>query len=289
MNDVPCWTCAPRGAIASLLVLLLGIGMTRCAPKVKKIEGDVALAVQQGLELGTGAFDHSRFDAILRRYAKEERRQFDYTGLKAQEAELDDYLEQVARADLAKLSRNELLAFFINAYNAYTLKTILKTMTPERPSGVASIRDVPDVFDAKNHQVGGFTVSLNNMEHNILRPFFKDPRVHFAVNCASVSCPPLAGSAYTGEGIDEQLEAAARRTLQSPEYIRIDHNRLLVSKILDWYGSDFLTEGYHGAASSPAQYIARYATDEVRQFLAARGGKVTIEFMSYDWSLNKAS
>jgi hypothetical protein len=134
---------------------------------------------------------------------------------------------------------------------------------------------------------GGESISLNNIEHNILRPFFKDPRVHFAVNCASISCPPLADSAFKGETIDEQLDAAARRTLQSPDYVRVENGTLLVTRILDWYGSDFITPGYRDASDSIADYIGSYGTDEVKQFIRLHSKNIPIEFMPYNWSLNR--
>jgi hypothetical protein len=270
-----------------LPVMLVFLAQTSCAPKAKIIEGEIGQKVQEGITNGKESFDHSKFDAILRRYSKPDTRQFDYAGLKAQQGELESFLQQVSRADLARLSRSELLAFFINTYNAYTIKTILDTMTPDRPAGVASIRDIPNVFGVRKHAVGGSTLSLDNIEHNILRPFFKDPRIHFAVNCASVSCPALANHAFTGANIDEQLDAVARRTLQSPDYLRIEGDRLLLTKILDWYGSDFVKPGYRGAASSLVEAIKLYTAPEVQKFIAARGDKTAVGFMPYDWSLNK--
>ncbi len=272
------------GLVPSILLILT---LTSCSPKAKIIEGEIGQQVQEGIAHGKESFDHSKFDAILRQHSRPEVSQFDYAGLKAQQGELDSYLQQVSRADIARLSRNELLAFFINAYNAYTIKTILDTMTPARPAGVASIRDISNVFGVRRHAVGGSTLSLDNIEHNILRPFFKDPRVHFAVNCASVSCPALADHAFSGANIDEQLDAAARRTLQSPAYLRIESDKLFLTKILDWYGSDFVKPGNRGAANSLVEAIKPYTAPEVQKFIAARGDKTNVQFMSYDWSLNK--
>ena len=270
-----------------LTAMTLLLSQASCTPKARMIEGDIAQQVQQGIARGKGRFGHSKFDAILRPYSKPEAHQFDYAGLKLQQSEFESYLKQVAHADIASLSRDELLAFFIDAYNAYTIKTILDTMTPDRPTGVASIRDISNVFGVRNHAVGGAMLSLDNIEHNILRPFFKDARIHFAVNCASVSCPALANHAFTGANIDEQLEAAARRTLQSPAYLRIEGDRLLLTKILDWYGSDFVKPGYRGAANSLVEAIKPYTAPEVQKFIAARGDKTPVGFMPYDWSLNK--
>lgn len=273
--------------LAALGLFLFGLIENGCAPKAKPIGGDIAPVIQEAMAHGAGAFDHSKFDAILRRDAKPENHEFDYAELKSHEADLDAYLDQIANADLRQLSRDQLMALLINAYNAYTVKTILNTMTADRPQGVASIRDIPDVFDSRTHLVGKFPLSLNNIEHNLLRPYFKDPRVHFAVNCASVSCPPLANSAYTGEQLDAQLDAAARRTLQSPDYVRVEGDRLLLTKLLDWYGSDFITPGYRGATGSLTEFVQRYAGDPVKQAIAAHQGKLSTAFMDYNWSLNR--
>lgn len=239
--------------------------------------------------------DHSRFDRVLKAHARREGARFDYAGLQANPEDLDAYLEEAAGADLASLSRNELLALLINAYNACTIRTILETITPQDPRGVASIRDIPDVFDRKAHVVGGFRLSLNNIEHNLIRPLFKDPRIHFAVNCASISCAPLPPHALTGGRVDDQLEQAARRTLSSPAYVRVEKGRLLVTKLLDWYGSDFVTPGFRGAEPTLVRFVHTYASDDVRRWLdssdssdSSRTGNPTVTFLDYDWSLNKA-
>lgn len=278
-----------RGAAAcTVFSLLLAFGAAGCAPRATEISGEIADAVREGIAGGRDKFDHSVFDAILRRHVRLEKRQFDYSGLKPNRQDLNQYLDRVAAAELRALSRDELLAFFINAYNAFTIHSILTTMTPGRPDGVASIKDIPGVFDAKVHIVAGIALSLDNIEHNVLRPMFKDPRIHFAVNCASAGCPPLADSAYLGERISEQLDAAARRTLSSPYYVRAENGRLLVTPLLDWYGGDFTEPANLGAKRSLARYIEGYAGDEVRQLISSRRGNVPVEFMSYDWTLNRA-
>jgi hypothetical protein len=273
-----------------LLLLALAMGVAQCslAPRPQEARGEIARAIEQGITSGRSTFDHARFDALLRATVNQEQNRVDYAALKKREAELDAYLGELARANLGQLSRGELLALLINAYNAYTLKTIVKTITPARPRGVASIRDIPSVFKAAEHTVGGFRLSLDNIEHNILRPIFKDPRIHFAVSCASVSCPPLASRAYTGARVGEELEEAARRTLESPRYARVERNRLLLTKVMDWYGRDFVTAGYLGAEKTLTDYVARYARADVREFIARQRPRVPIEFLDYDWSLNRA-
>lgn len=276
-----------RFVAAPLLpVLLLALAAAGCAPRAQQIRGDVAEEIRRGLASGTESFDHSAFDALLSKHVDEEAFRVDYRGLKQDEAALDAYLAALGAARLAALGRDELFALFLNAYNASTLKTILRTMTPERPGGVPSIRDIPGVFRRSDHRVGGYLLSLDNIEHHILRPIFRDPRIHFAVNCAAVSCPPLAASAYTGARLDAQLDAAARRALGSPAYARVEAGRLLLTKVLDWYGADFTDARFAGHAASLPEYVARYAAADVREFIARHGGRPPVRFLDYDWSLN---
>jgi hypothetical protein len=137
------------------------------------------------------------------------------------------------------------------------------------------------------HRIGGFTLSLNNIEHNILRPFFKDPRIHFAVNCASVSCPPLLTRSFTAESVDDQLEFLTRNALSSDDFVRVEGDTLVVTKLLEWYGPDFITKGYKGAEKDLVSFILKYAREDVRDWIESQPSPATVEFMDYDWALNK--
>lgn len=257
------------------------------APEAEPVLGDLESALKQGLAEGGQTFDHTIWNEILGKYTNEGGRRFDYRGLKTDEARLVEYLTALAEADLTSLSRPELLALFINAYNAYTVKTILDKVSARGEYEIESIRDIRNVFDREEHVVGGFRLSLNNMEHNILRPYFKDPRIHFSVNCASTSCPPLPVKAFIGKSVEEQLEAAARQVLSSPNYVRVQEDRLVVTKIMDWYGSDFVKEGYRGAEGHLSDYIKKYTRQEVREWIASQASPPKPKFMKYDWSLNR--
>lgn len=277
------------GLVATFLLpalLVVAAGSASCAPRAREIRGDVAEEIRRGIAGGTESFDHSAFDALLAKHVDEEAFRVDYRGLKQDEAALDAYLAALGSARLATLGRDDLFALFLNAYNACTLKTILRTMTPGRPDGVASIREIPSVFSRSDHRVGGHLVSLDNIEHNILRPLFRDPRIHFAVNCAAVSCPPLGSSAFVAARLNEQLEAAARRTLGSPAYARVEDGRLLLTKVLDWYGADFTDKSFTGHAATLPAYVARYAADDIREFVERHNGRPPVRFLDYDWALN---
>ncbi len=274
-----------RALLASLLALI----QPACAPRAVALQGQAAEAVRKGIESGNSTFDHSRFSRVLETFNREMGTRFDYAGLKAHPEDLGAYLEAVGQADLSSLSRDELLAFLINAYNAATLQSVLESMDPAHPSGVSSIRDIPEVFTRKTHRIGGYLLSLDNLEHGLIRPLFKDPRAHFVVNCASVSCAPLPPQALTGSGLASQMEYAARRTLSSPDYVRVEGDRLLVTKLLDWFSADFTTQGFHGAEKSLPRYVRKYASQEVARFLDEAGGDPPLAFMDYDWSLNRAT
>lgn len=256
------------------------------APRAAPIGGDIATVIEHSIEAGTARFDHSTWDELLQKHTKMDGRRFDYAGLKHDESRFDDYLAAIASVDLATLSSPEIQALFANAYNAYTIKTILDHVGADGSYAIASIQDVPEVFSRKVHTVGGFELSLDNMEHNVLRPMFKDPRFHFAVNCASMSCPPLPMRAFTGEQLEDQLEAVTRHALQNPDYVTVDGDALLVTKILEWYGSDFTNPEYRGSERTLPAFIAKYATDDVSKLIAARGGSVDVKFRDYDWRLN---
>ena len=273
----------------SLLLLALLPGLCSCAPKAVEIRGEAAEAIRRGIASGRGSFDHAAFTRVLSRHSRDMGRRFDYDGLRDHPEDLAAYLKSIEGADLPLLSRDELLALLINAYNAFTIDSILGTYqgSPGRP--VASIRDIPEVFSRKTHVVGGYELSLDDLEHGLIRPLFKDPRIHFVVNCASVSCAPLPPEALGGARLDSQLESAVRGALSSPDYLRLEDGRLKVTKLLDWYGGDFVTEGFRGAEKSLPRYLRKYAAEEVVRFIDAAGGDPPFGFLDYDWALNRAA
>lgn len=222
-------------------------------------------------------FDHSTFDDLLQRHVDADGR-IDYRGMREDAAELDRYLEQLADAPFEELGRNEKLALRINAYNAFTLRLILDHQPLD------SIRDFPadHRWDAERWQVGGHTWSLNQIEHEQIRPKFREPRIHFALVCAAVGCPPLRNEAYTGARLEEQLADQTRYVHSHPRWFRFDPDRNVVhlTKLYDWYGSDFTQQ----QAPSVLDYAARYAP-ELRQALEA-GRNPDVQWLEYDWTLD---
>ena len=221
--------------------------------------------------------DHSVFGDLLGKYVKNGR--VDYAGFKADQAKLDQYLSDLEKVDPDTLSRNDQLAFYINAYNAWTIKLVL-TGYP----GLKSIKDLGSIFQSpwskEFVRINGRTLTLDDIEQKILRPRFKDPRVHFAINCASKSCPPLIAEPYLGATIDAQLNKVTRDFINGPNNYRLDGDTLWVSSIFKWYAEDFNND--------PAGFCLKYAEPPLKLALEKRGKRLHVNYLDYDWSLNGA-
>jgi len=201
----------------------------------------------------------------------------DYRALKADPARLDRYLDYLADVDLDAMTRDERLATLINAYNAFTLRLILDHYPVE------SIKDIPTAhrWVAKRWNLGGRTVSLDDIEHGIIRKQFDEPRIHFAVVCAAVDCPPLRREAYTAARLDAQLEDQTRYVHNHDRWLRYQPGggTIHLTSLYKWYGEDF-----DGHADSLLDYVARYHAP-LRQALAG-GDEPAIRYLDYDWALN---
>lgn len=264
--------------------MLLPLTLSACAKSAELIDNPIAAQLQEGIASGTGRFDHAELDALLKAHVREDQGRVDYAGLKSDQAKLTAYLERVAQAELNTLSEPQSKALLINAYNAYTLQLML-----EHYPNIKSIKDLNNPWGTKRYKVGQQTLSLDDIEHGLLRPLYKDPRIHFAVNCASVGCPPLAASAFEGDTLDAQLDAAAKRTLTNPRYAAREGDALKLTSILDWYGSDFTNPNFKGHAKSVAAYITPYTTPELKAFIDSKGDAIQVSFFDYDWSINDIS
>ena len=237
-----------------------------------------------GVTLG---FDHEHksWDTMLKKYQNSVGF-VNYAAWKKSPKELNTYLaslSSVKKADYDKWSVGERKAFLINAYNAFTVKLILNHYP------VKSIRKIGSFFSNPWKMeffsiLDGELQSLDPIEHQWLRkiPEFKDPRIHAAVNCASVSCPKLANDAYVAKKLDAQLDAATRYWLSDDTRNRYDMKKhdIYISKIFDWYDEDF-----GGNDKGVIEFIKKYAPKEVSEYLTKQ--KVGIEYLKYDWNLNE--
>ena len=219
---------------------------------------------------GAGRFDHAALDDLLRRVVDDEGL-VDYAGLARYAGLLDGYLARIATAHFDGLTRNDKLAFLINAYNAATLRLVLDHLP------IASIRDIPAKarWKARRWTVGGRTMSLAEIENAELRAKFADPRIHFAINCASLGCPKLRNAAFTGADIDAELDAHTRDIHADPRWLRCDADGVRLTRIYRWYEDDFVQ-----AAGSATDFALRYAP--------VIAGKPQRGWLPYDWALNAA-
>lgn len=274
------------GKLGAVCAALVTASLFACsAPAAEVLDSPIVEEMKEGRQSGSASFDHSEFDALLDEHVDLDKGRVDYAGLKEDREKFDAYLDKIAEVEIEELGEDEQLALLINAYNAYTLDSILE----EYPD-IDSIRDLSDPFEAKRHKVASYTLSLDDIEHKLIRPIFKDSRIHFAVNCAARDCPPLRPDAYTGGEIDDQLDEATADVLGSSQFVRVEGDELRVTKIMDWYGDDFVDEDFDGHASSLPAYIEQHTPDDdVRSFIEAHDGEPSVSFLDYDWRLNDVS
>ena len=219
--------------------------------------------------------DHSLFASLLDRHLKAG--MVDYKGFQKDEAILDQYLDRLAAVDPEVLSNQEQFAFYANAYNAWTLKLILS-----RYPDIGSIKELGSIFKSpwkkKIARIDGQLLTLDQIEHDILRKRFKDPRVHFAVNCASKGCPPLQEEPFTGSRLDDQLNRATVHFINASHFNRLEGDILWVSKIFDWFPEDF----NHDVIG----YFIQFADAPLRDQLEKNRDRIRVKYLDYDWSLN---
>jgi hypothetical protein len=221
---------------------------------------------------------HSGWDSLLSVHVVNGK--VDYQGFKQDEKELDTYLAILDTTRPDSLTDNEQIAYYINAYNAYTVKLILDNFKNGKP--VKSIKGIGGLFSSpwsiRFVKLGGERMTLDTLEHDILRRKFKEARVHFAVNCASTSCPPLLSEAYVAENIERQLENNTIDFLHNREFNYISGNTLYLSKIFSWFSEDFNDD--------PAAFVKKYARGDLLAALEAAGDSLRVKYLDYDWSLN---
>jgi hypothetical protein len=223
---------------------------------------------------------HALFDRTLKQFIHDGR--VDYAELKAHPPDLNRYLDQLAavtRADFRQWNERQQMAFLINAYNAYTLGLILEHYP------VKSIKDIGSSLHGPWEQpvvhLFGETLTLDTVEHKMLRRDYHEPRFHFALVCAAKSCPPLRNEAYLAGRLDEQLDDQARKFLANPEKNRVDTGERVVylSPIFKWYAADF-----EKISGSVLAALKSYWPEKASAALASGGFR--IRYTDYNWSLN---
>ena len=247
-----------------ILVLIIGFVCSNCR-SIKR-------------ETDSRPVTHELWDALLKKHVRADGF-VDYKSFVRDSAALNRYLRvlETAHPNDKNWTRNEQMAYWINAYNAYTVQLIVRNYP------VASIKDIKkgvafvnSVWDIKFIKIQGYTYDLNNIEHNILRPVFKDARIHAAVNCASFSCPKLLPEAYTADKLESQLDKSMRSFINDPLRNKVAADKAQVSEIFKWFKGDFERD-----AGSLREYLNKYATVKLTK-------DTDISHLDYDWKLNDA-
>lgn len=218
---------------------------------------------------------HEIWDTLVKKHVSEEGT-VDYKGFIQDSVQLNAYLDLLRKhhPNDKNWSREEQIAYWLNVYNAFTVKLIVDHHPTESIKDIKNgIPFVNTVWDIKFIEIEGATYDLNNVEHGILRPQFNEPRIHFAANCASISCPRLRNEAYTAEKLDGQLTDQARYFLSNPIKNIITEERAQLSKIFSWYKGDFKKQG------SLRDFINRYSEVKINE-------DTKIDYLDYDWQLN---
>lgn len=273
----------------SLLVLLLGVGMSATAaaaplwierkfiPKPEQIDPrfDVASDTQNTL------LDHGLWDAFLTTYVSQGAdgiHRVRYSAVTPESRQqLEDYISALEAINTAQLTRDQQLAYWINLYNAATVRLILEQYP------ISSIRKVTvsgkGPWDHAVVTVQDTALSLGDIEHHIVRAIFPDPRIHYALNCASIGCPNLAMRAYTAETLEQMLDDAAKAYVNHPRGVSLRKNKADISKIYGWYREDF-----GESEADVLAHIKRYAQGDLNESLKAikKVGRY-----GYDWALNE--
>jgi hypothetical protein len=225
-------------------------------------------------------FDHLKFDQILKTYVDRQGR-VDYNGI-AGDAAFREYMTSLENAKADSLSRDGQLAFWLNAYNAVTIDKVIKWKPKKsvRETFVPGVWTGTKFFTSREHTVAGQRLSQDDIEHEILRKRFKDPRIHFAVICASSGCPPLPQVAYTAENVQARLEEETGMYLHSDRGLQIDYveNTMMLSKLFDWFAGDFESK-----SGSVTNFIKPYLDEKAMAFLD-RMPKMS--YITYNWALN---
>lgn len=227
-------------------------------------------SIKERIPYGNGitveALDHSAWDYLLKKHVDSEGN-VNYKNFGKDIEPLENYLNYLSKNIPSKTAvKEEQLAYYINVYNAGTVKLIIENYP------LKSIKDIRNPWDRKIISLGDVLISLGDVEHEILRKM-KEPRIHFAINCASYSCPKLLNEAYTADQLERQLQAATIRFINDPKQNRISKNKAEVSQIFNWFKKDFTVDG------SLISYLNQFAKEPFH-----KTGKIT--YLTYDWSLN---
>ena len=206
----------------------------------------------------------------------------DYESFKTEHPKLKEYLAYLAGINPDELSREDAFAYYINLYNAATIDLILKNYP-----GIDSIKDIGGFFGnpwkIEFITLKGKKVHLDHVEHEILRPTYRDPRLHFAVNCASLGCPLLHANPFEGETLDATLDELTRQNMADPAHTRLEGDNLYVSKVFGWFGEDW------GGEKDKIAFVRKYSSPKQAAEIDQLGDSFNLKYSHWDWTLNDPS
>ncbi len=278
----------------ALLILPIIFPLASCASTndaSQRNQNNQALEKSGNIANVTTTFSYQDYEKVLKTYVNSQGL-VDYENLQANRNTLDEFnqaLGAISPNVYNSWSETEKIAFLINAYNSFTLQSIIDQNPLKK-----SIRNIPGVWKIRKFKLAGESQTLDNIEHDILRKKFNEPRIHAALVCAAISCPPLRNEPYLPEKIDSQLEDQVNKFLASPHGLRIerDNNRVYISSIFKWFGEDWLTtysveNKFSGNKKEKAvlNFISQHLSPSEREYLEK--GQYKISYLDYDWSLNK--
>ena len=226
--------------------------------------------------------DHQIFQNILDTYLDNTNssgiNRFDYKSVSIEDKKaLKNYLKYLEEIKVTSLNKDEQMAYWINMYNALTINTILDKYPVDSIKDIKSGVFTPGPWKLKLVEVENIELSLNEIEHSILRPIWRDKRIHYAVNCASIGCPNLSKSVYTAENLTQMLENAASDYINHPRGVRFENDKLFLSSIFNWYKDDF------GSKDELLKHLASYSLGSNKENLLNWKGSIKY---GYDWDLN---
>ena len=237
-----------------LITLLISLGLTN---------SEINFQQDQNQDKGI----HASWNVLLQQYVDADGN-VDYHSWKKSQTDLDKYIQLLEKTPPANYwDKNDSLAYFINAYNAVTVKLILDNYP------LKSIRDIKDPWDSKSLNLPNNRLTLNDIEHKVLRKM-DDPRIHFAINCASASCPQLSNEAFRASKVQKQLEEATALFINDTSKNQISEKNIGLSKIFLWFSKDF------GSKKERIAFIQKYSQKPIKD-------NAKIKYQEYDWSLNE--
>lgn len=248
------------------ILAFLFLPFISCANKTNSIP-EIAYSTQTEITTDGKTIDHKQWNDLLQKHVSA-KGNVDYKGFKKDAAALQSYLDLLAKNLPEKSwSKNAVLAYWINAYNAYTVKLILDNYP------VKSIKKIDNPWDKEFFTLGTKKYSLGEIEHKILRKM-NEPRIHFAINCASYSCPNLLNEAYTENNLQSQLESAAKSFINDKTKNSITANKIEISSIFDWFTGDFKK------GVTLIDFLNKYSTVKIDK-------NAKISYKEYNWNLNE--